>query len=192
MRSSILGGFRPDIRFQGEKSMPRGIARSASFPEVRNRKKAESSLTSSSYCSNCYEICTSWHFCPLKINFVSGIWRYPIKLRGYILHFGKCFTIWLITCYWNKCLWLQVLMYLFFHPVAAFNIFSKWKLSKSQMLRILLSAHCFAKSEPSPKTLFYFSADHCSLVLSKLCCKINTFPNSILCLTFSNISSCQS
>ena len=106
--------------------------------------------------------------------------------------FWLIFTIWLITCYWNTCLWLQVLMYLFFHPVAAFNIFSKWKLSKSQMLRILLSAHCFAKSEPSPKTLFYFSADHCSLVLSKLCCKINTFPNSILCLTFSNISSCQS
>ena len=84
MRSSILGGFRPDIRFQGEKSMPRGIARSASFPEVRNRKKAESSLTSSSYCSNCYEICTSWHFCPLKINFVSGIWRYPKTSRVHI------------------------------------------------------------------------------------------------------------
>ena len=78
MRSSILGGFRPDIRFEGEKSMPRGIARSASFPEVRNRKKTESGLTSSSYCSNWYEICTSWHFCPLKINFLLGIWRYPI------------------------------------------------------------------------------------------------------------------
>ena len=36
------------------------------------------------------------------------------------------------------------------------------------MLRILLSAHCFAKSEPSPKTLFYFSADHCSLVLQDI------------------------
>ena len=114
------------------------------------------------------------------------------KLRGHTLHCDECFTIWLISCYWNTCLWLQVLMYLFFRPVAAFNIFSKWKLSKSQMLRILLSAHCFAKSEPSPKTLFYFSADHCSLVLSKLCLKINTFTNSILCLTILNISACQS
>ena len=91
------------------------------------------------------------------------------KRRGHTLHFGMCFTIWfIITSYWNTCVWLQVLMYLFFRPVAAFNIFSKWKLSKSQMLRILLSAHCFAKSEPSPKTLFYFSADHCSLVLQDI------------------------